>query len=274
MTNPPSIRALDIVQPQLLIEHPIAGDVVPQRPIDGYIHATRLCKHAGKQFGDYQRLAQTQAFLKELSLETGIPVSNLVQVRRGRGDKIEQGTWVHPRVAINLGQWLSPEFAVKVSGWVFDWMSGRTQGYMPVHVQRFLKNRAKIPHTYFSMLNEIYLNLFAPLEDAGVIPPDKMMPDISTGRMFSDFLRKKGIDPGSFPTYQHEFVDKSRMPVQARLYPIDLLPEFRRYFNEVWLPNRAEGYFETRFPKALPFLPGLVSLGAGEERLSPGTKKS
>jgi hypothetical protein len=35
----------------------------------------------------------------------------------------------------------------------------------PEHVRRFLKNRAKIPHTHFSMLNEIYLNLFVPLED-------------------------------------------------------------------------------------------------------------
>ena len=39
------------------------------------------------------------------------------------------------------------------------------------------------------MLNEIYLALLAPLEDYGIIPPDSMMPDISTGLMFSGFLR-------------------------------------------------------------------------------------
>ena len=104
---------------------------------------------------------------------------------------------MHPRVAINLGQWISPAFDVKVSRWVTDWMMGRDVpgAFMPEHVRRFLKNRAKIPHTHFSMLNEIYLNLFATLEDYGIIPPDKIMPDISTGRMFSDFLRSKGIDP-------------------------------------------------------------------------------
>ena len=69
---------------------------------------------------------------------------------------------------------------------------------MPVHVQRFLKNRFKIPYTHFSMLNEIYLNLLATLEDCGVIPPDKIMPDISTGLMFSGFLRSKGIEPKLF----------------------------------------------------------------------------
>ena len=196
-------------------------------------------------------------------METGIPVSNLVEVRRGRGDKVQQGTWVHPHVAVNLGQWLSPQFAVKVSTWVTDWMMGKTNPYMPVHVQRFLKNRTKIPHTHFSMLNEIYLSLFATLEDYNIIPPDRMMPDISTGQMFSRFLRSQGINPNAFPTYEHEFADSSRRPVQARLYPIEYLPAFRRYFAEEWLPNRAEGYFQERFPEAVPYLPVVFALPPG-----------
>ena len=249
-----------VEEPRLLIEHSVDGAVVPQRPTDGYVNATRLCQQAGKQFGHYRSNDQTQAFLDQLSLEIGIPISNLVQVIRGRGDAIAQGTWVHPQVAINLGQWLSPTFAVQVTKWVLDWMQGKTQPYMPVHVQRFLKNRSKIPHTHFSMLNEIYLSLFATLEDYGVIPPDNMMPDISTGRMFSGFLRQKGIDPEQFPTYQHEFANETRTPVQARLYPIEHLPEFRRYFNEVWLPTRAEAYFRERFPRALPYLPDISEL--------------
>ena len=253
---------LDFLQPPLLIEHDVDGEVIPQRPTDGYINATLLCKKGGKQFGDYYRLGQTKAFLKELSLEKGIPVSILVQVIRGRGDTIAQGTWVHPQVAVNLGQWLSPIFAVQVTKWVFDWMEGRVQGYMPAHVERFLKNRAKIPYSHFSMLNEIYLYLFAPLEDNGVIPPDNMMPDISTGRMFSDFLRRKGIDPAQFPTYKHEFADSSRVPVDARLYPNEYLPDFKQYFNETWLPQQAEKYFADRFPKALPFLPRILQLPA------------
>ena len=185
---------LDFPEQPMLIGHSLDGEVIPQRPRDGYINATLLCKKAEKLFGNYRQLARTQAFLEELSLDIGIPISNLVQVIRGRGDRLQQGTWVHPRVAINLGQWISPAFDVKVSGWVTDWMMGRDVpgAFMPEHVRRFLKNRAKIPHTHFSMLNEIYLNLFATLEDYGVIPPDKIMPDISTGRMFSGFLRSKG----------------------------------------------------------------------------------
>ena len=250
-------------QQSLLIEHPVNGDVVPQRPQDGYINATRLCKNAGKFFGHYRASAQTKAFLEALSLDIGIPISNLVQVIRGRGDRIQQGTWVHPHVAIQLGQWLSPAFAVQVSKWVFDWMESKDQTYMPEHVRRYIKNKAKIPHDQFSMLNEIYLHLFAPLEDFGIIPPDNMMPDISTGRMFSDFLRRKGIDPTQFPTYTHEFANDSRMPVQARLYPVEHLPAFRMYFYETWLPQKAEEYFKARFPKALPQLPRILQLPSG-----------
>ncbi len=255
-------KPMEFQQLPLIIEHPANGGLVPQRPRDGYINATRLCQEAGKLFADYHRNSQTKAYLDELSADMGIPISELVQIIKG-GEPQLQGTWVHPQVATHLGQWLSPEFAVKVNRWVYDWMSGNFRAYMPVHIQRFLKNRAKIPHTHFSMLNEIYLHLLAPLEDVGVIPPDRMMPDISTGRMFSDFLRRRGIDPNQFPTYDHEFIDGRRPTVQARLYPIEHLADFRRYFHEVWLPTRAHAYFQDRFPDALPHLDRILQLPSG-----------
>lgn len=110
------------------------------------------------------------------------------------------------------------------------------------------------------MLQESYLNLMAPLEDYGVILPGEMMPDISTGRMFSDFLRRKGIDPKEFPTYGHEFRDGKRPVVQARLYPIEYLADFRKFFNEEWLPHRAEKYFEDKDPRVLPLLSKIRQL--------------
>ena len=257
---------LDFEQPSFWIEHPVNGDLVPQHPQTGYINATLLCDKAGKLFADYNRLAQTQAFLEELSLDMGIPISNLVQVIRGRGDRLQQGTWVHPDVAINLGQWLSPRFAVQVSRWVREWMLGTTRVSQPEHVQRYMLNRAKIPPGYFSMLNEIYLGLLAPLEEYGVTPPDRVIPDISTGLMFSRFLRDRGINPNDFPTYQHEFIDPNRPLVQARLYPDEHLAEFRRYFHNVWLPQRAKSYFTDKFPNALPILDRILQLPA-----PPGT---
>lgn len=125
------------------------------------------------------------------------------------------------------------------------------------------------------MLNEIYFNFLAPLEDFGIVPPDKIMPDISTGRMFSGFLRTKGIDPDQFPTYEHEFVDGSRPTVYARLYPIKYLEAFREYFNAVWLPTKAKKYLDERFPQALPYLSRITALPSHEkmERLPPAQAK-
>ena len=62
-----------------LIGHQLDGKLISQRPKDGYINATSLCKAAGKLFNDYSRLATTKDFLQALSTETGIPVSALYQ---------------------------------------------------------------------------------------------------------------------------------------------------------------------------------------------------
>jgi len=248
-------------QGSFYIEHQIGGEVVPQRPEDGYINATLLCQQMGKRFNDYHRLGQTKAFLEALFLETGIPVSKIVETTRGRGDRLEQGTWVHPQVAINLAQWLSPRFSVQVSKWVLEWYTRGFKNYRPVFVQRFLRNRAKIPPQYFSMLNELYLNLVAPLEDAGVALPESLMPDISLGKLFSGWLRKKGIDPKDFPRYNHEFLDH-RPTVEACLYPLEYLSDFRAYYNDTWLPIRAPKYFAERIPEAVPYLDKITALPA------------
>ena len=56
------------------------------------------------------------------------------------------------------------------------------------------------------------------------------------------------LHPEQFPYYEHEFADDSRMPVQARLYSIQYLPAFRRYFNEEWLPQQARDYLSRAGP--------------------------
>lgn len=107
-----------------VVHHSIQGVEVCYRVTDGYFNATKMCKALKKQWHDFYRLDSTNAFIEALSTETGIPVSVLVETKRG-GIQSEQGTWVHPQVAIHLAQWLSPIFAVKVSQWVFNWMRGK-----------------------------------------------------------------------------------------------------------------------------------------------------
>lgn len=249
------------MQQLVLINHEIEQTVIKQRAIDGYVNATAMCKAVGKQFNDYTRIGPTKAFLEELSAETGLPVSQLIQTFKG-GDTSTQGSWVHPDVAINLGQWCSPKFAVAVAKWVREWLTGKSKpANLPYHVERYMANRFAVPPTHFSMLNELLFGLVAPLESAGYSIPEDMVPDISTGRMFCKWLRdEKGIDTDALPTYRHEYAD-GRV-VLAKLYPNEVLADFRKHFHEVWLPTKAERYFTDRDPKALGYLQNIQALSA------------
>lgn len=156
---------------------------------------------------------------------------------------------MHPQVAINLAQWLSPEFAVKVSQWVLDWASGgKAKPTLPDHLRRYIVNQHKIPNTHFSMLNQMTLRLLAPMEVNGYTLPAKMMPDISLGKMFSQWCRENGYDPDDiehFPTYQHEFIDH-RPTVKARLYPNKLMTDFNTEL-QAWLSDgRSMAYFKAK----------------------------
>lgn len=240
------------------IERDIEQAQVQQRLLDGYINATALCLASGKRMYDYLRMESTREFIKELSSNTGIPASALIQAIRGGIPEL-QGTWVHPQVAINLAQWVSPKFAVKVSEWVIEWIKGglKSKSNLPYHLQRYLLNSNKIPYTHFSVFNEIVYSLISPLEDMGYSLPDEIVPDISEGRVFCDWLRKKkGIDPSNFPTYEHEYADGRKC--QAKMYPIELLPDFKNHFNEVWIMQRALKYFKEKDITALPYLQKIV----------------
>lgn len=263
-SNPGNGR-LKIPYQQFLIERDIDGDIIHQRPQDGYINATAMCKAAGKFFANYKENKTTKEFLEALSVDIGIPISmnnqGLIREIAGVGDIEGKGTWVHPQVAIHLAQWLSPQFAVQVSKWVFEWMSGNIiSGKMPAHLRRYIANMHKIPNGYFSMLNEAIYSLIAPLEQRGYIMPAKLMPDISYGRMFSEFLRKQGINPSEFKEYLHEFTDGKRPSVYCRLYPNKYLGDFRDYLSNVWIPQKSIPYFEKKDKQALPYLQDFIKI--------------
>lgn len=238
-----------------LISHRVDGEVIEQRQFDGYINATAMCRAVGRQFNDYSRLGSTRAYLDALESDTGIPVSELIQSVKG-GNSATQGTWVHPKVALHLAQWLSPRFAVQVSNWVYDWMTGRVSPavhQMPYHLRRYLKNRGRVPDGHFSMLSEMIQAIIAPMEEAGYTLPERMLPDISSGRLFSALLRQElGVDTESMPSYDHRFED-GRV-VRARAYPEEYLPAFRKFLREQWIPERSISYFRQKDPEAVPYL--------------------
>ena len=50
-----------------------------------------------------------------LSFNTGIPVLDLVETKRGGN---HSGSWIHPDLGIQLAQWINPGIALQVSGWI------------------------------------------------------------------------------------------------------------------------------------------------------------
>ena len=69
------------------IPHNIGNSVVSQRHAGGNINATAMCQATGKLFGHYFENRTTQAFLTELSVDIGIPISSLVQALKGARGK-------------------------------------------------------------------------------------------------------------------------------------------------------------------------------------------
>ena len=240
------------------IDREIDNNIIQQRLLDGYINGTAICKSANKLIGHYLSNKTTQEFLAELSSVIGIPITDLIQIVQG-GDSTLQGTWVHPYVATNLAQWASAKTAVKVSIWVTEWMNGniKPQSTMPYHLQRYLLNASKIPHGYFSILNEMTYFLIAPLEKLGYTLPDRLVPDISEGGYFCKWLRKvKNIDTDTLPKYPHEYSDGRVF--KANLYPDEYLPEYRKHFSQVWLLQKAQEYFAKKDKTALPYVQKMI----------------
>jgi len=262
-----------------LIAREFNGFIIQQRQTDGYINATAMCVALNKEIFDWLRLDSTgeliEALARRLNVQANFIPENiryskntmvyknypsLVVIKRGAPES-GGGTWIHYKLGIPLAQWLSAEFALVVSDWVEEWLTtGKNpiiSHQMPYHLQRYLANRQCIPYTHFSILTQLTLHLIAPLESLEYSLPENMLPDISEGLLFNRWLREeKNFDTDTLQTYVHTYADGRQ--VKAKLYPLELLPDFIKHFHEVWLPEHAPNYFATRDSNALPLMPKLL----------------
>ena len=117
-----------IIEPGQLILNDI---VIISRSEDGFVNATQLCQAGGKRFADWYRLDSTKKLIHVLTkCDMGIPISQnsnhiesnennkFIDIKKGNSSNFEQGTWIHPDLAIQLAQWISPNFALQVSKWI------------------------------------------------------------------------------------------------------------------------------------------------------------
>lgn len=76
---------------------------------DGYINATKAASIFTKRSADWLRNNDTKEYILALARICVLEQNQLVIVRNGGKDN---GTWIHPKLAIVFARWLSPEFAV------------------------------------------------------------------------------------------------------------------------------------------------------------------
>jgi hypothetical protein len=92
---------------------------ISRRDSDGFANATAMCQANGKLWGHYRELDRTTGYIKALGDSLGIPSDQLV-LTTTTGPNHLRGTWIHPRLAVDLARWLSPEFAVWMDGWFLE----------------------------------------------------------------------------------------------------------------------------------------------------------
>jgi hypothetical protein len=105
------------------------GISISRRIGDGYVNATAMCKAGGKRWNHYAANDRTQSYIASLAAVTGIPatgIGGLIQTIQG-GQPHLQGTWVHPRLAVDLARWIAPAFAVWMDGWFLEELTGQRQ---------------------------------------------------------------------------------------------------------------------------------------------------
>lgn len=90
------------------------GTPIARRTTDGYINATAMAKASGKQWSDYFRADRTTTYIEALSRNSKIPVTSLYIAKPG------EGTWIHPRLAVDFARWISAPFAVWMDGWFLE----------------------------------------------------------------------------------------------------------------------------------------------------------
>jgi hypothetical protein len=92
---------------------------ISRRDSDGYANATAMCRANGKRWHEYSSNQRTTDYIQALAARLGIPADRLVRTTT-TGPNRFRGTWIHPRLAVDLARWISPQFAVWMDGWFLE----------------------------------------------------------------------------------------------------------------------------------------------------------
>ncbi len=111
------------------------GVEIHRSAADGYVNATAMCQAGQRRWNHYQANDRTQSYIAALAAVTGFPATGIGGLIRSiQGGRPElQGTWIHPRLAVDLARWISPAFAVWMDGWFLEVVQAQAQGAAAQH---------------------------------------------------------------------------------------------------------------------------------------------
>jgi hypothetical protein len=116
---------------------------ISRRDSDGYADATAMCQANGKHLPHYISNQRTNDYITALADATGLQPAQLV-ISTTTGPNHLRGTWIHPRLAVDLARWISPQFAVWMDGWFLD-AAGTGSSNSPRPLRR-RKRQPVLPH--------------------------------------------------------------------------------------------------------------------------------
>lgn len=167
------------------ISRQLNGIEVFQRESDGYINATQICKvhreltDERKDPSEWLSNKDTKSKLENLSSVTGIPVTGLVDIKRGGK---YQGTWIHPRIAVRFAMWVNDDFSQAVEDWVHGWSTFNNPAQLEADLDR-VSMRDELKDSRRLALTE-QVKLF--LETAGKYDPSSKDTRIFFGRVHNE----------------------------------------------------------------------------------------
>lgn len=109
------------------------GTPIQRRASDGWVNATAMCQAGGREWFTYARSSRSQEYIAALAGSLGSPQNcghpssgspqnpaTVVIQSITTGPNEHRGTWIHPRLAVDLARWISPAFAVWMDGWFLE----------------------------------------------------------------------------------------------------------------------------------------------------------
>lgn len=122
---------------------------------------------------------------------------------------------------------------------------------------RLLLNR--MPESYFSVFTETAQLVLTSIRN-GLVIDDHTVPDISVGLTWSKYWQANNLDIkfGNRTKYPHVYPDyfpqaKANGDIEAYIYPLQALGEFRTWLEATYLPDKFPNYLKSKEKKgALP----------------------